>query len=329
MEQIMTRKPELTLLYSIARSYYIDKLSQSQIAEMENISRSQISRLLDRAEKLGIVHVSVSLPDDPDLSEMAESVTKLLGLREVIVAPVNGPADDPATIAEAISVAAAQYLPRALKGSKIVGLGWGKTMYNMSLRLSYRNLGDDRMYVPLVGMSGTSNPYLQINTIVDRVAERHRARSYFVSVPAFRELSTPYSDIEEQRMATLEQYWSHLDTAIIGLGGPPHSGGLFLDEINDRYSAEIASSGAVGDILSYFFRSDGSVYPMDRAYRQFAFDICRPHRIRKVICLAGGIDKMDGILTAARLGYFNILITDSTTAKAFYDKFRNGGVEKA
>jgi hypothetical protein len=48
----------------------------------------------------------------------------------------------------------------------------------MSLRLSYRNLGDERMYVPLIGMSGTSNPYLQINTIVDRVAERHRARSY-------------------------------------------------------------------------------------------------------------------------------------------------------
>ena len=55
----MTKKPELTLLYSIARSYYVDKLSQSQIAEMENISRSQISRLLDRAEKLGIVSISV------------------------------------------------------------------------------------------------------------------------------------------------------------------------------------------------------------------------------------------------------------------------------
>ena len=89
----MTKKPELTLLYSTARSYYVDKLSQSQIADMENISRSQISRLLDRAEKLGIVSISVSLPEDPDLSEMAESVTKLLGLREVIVAPLEGGAD--------------------------------------------------------------------------------------------------------------------------------------------------------------------------------------------------------------------------------------------
>ena len=324
----MTKKPELTLLYSIARSYYVDKLSQSQIAEMENISRSQISRLLDRAEKLGIVSISVSLPEDPDLSEMAESITKLLGLREVIVAPLEGGAEDTAAIAEAISVAASQYLPRALKGTKTVGLGWGKTMYNMSLRLSYRNLGDERMYVPLIGMSGTSNPYLQINTIVDRVAERHRARSYFVSVPAFRELSSPFNEIEEQRMATLEQYWSHLDAAVIGLGGPPQSGGLFVDEISERYSAEVAASGAAGDILSYFFRSDGSVYHFGHAYRQVAFDVRRLHRVRKVICLAGGQDKVEGIIAASRLGYINALVTDSVTAKTFYDKFRSGGVDR-
>lgn len=324
----MTKKPELTLLYSIARSYYVDKLSQSQIAEMENISRSQISRLLARAETLGIVKITVELPEDPNLNEMAESVTKLLGLREVIVAPLAGGADDADAISEAIAVAAAQYLPRALKHTKTVGLGWGKTMYNMSLRLSYRNLGDERMYVPLVGVSGTSNPYLQINTIVDRVAERHRARSYFVSVPAFRELSSPFSDIEEQRMATLEQHWSHLDTAIIGLGGPPQGGGLFVDEISERYSSEVAISGAAGDIISYFFRPDGSIYHFGHAYRQVAFDIRRLHRVRKVICLAGGSDKVAGILAASKLGYINTLITDSATAKIFYDKFRDGGVDR-
>ncbi len=324
----MTKKPELTLLYSIARSYYVDKLSQSQIAEMENISRSQISRLLDRAEKLGIVTISVSMPEDPDLSEMAESVTKLLGLREVVVAPLEEGADDSASIAEAIAVAAAQYLPRALKGSKTVGLGWGKTMYNMSLRLSYRNLGDERVYVPLVGMSGTSNPYLQINTIVDRVAERHRARSYFVSVPALREFSSPFNEIEEQRMATLEQYWSHLDAAVIGLGASPQTGGLFVDEISERCAAEIAASGSVGDILSYFFRMDGRIYDFGHAYRQAAFDVRRLHRVRKVICLAGGPDKVEGILAAARLGYINTLVTDSVTAKIFYDKFRNGGSDR-
>ncbi len=324
----MTKKPELTLLYSIARSYYIDKLSQSQIAEMENISRSQISRLLDRAEKLGIVNITVSMPEDPDLSELAESVTKLLGLREVIVAPVDGNTAGRNEVAEAIALAAAQYLPRALKGSKTVGLGWGITVYNMSLRLSYRNLGDERLYVPLVGTSGASNPYLQINSIVDRVAERHRARSYFVNVPAFRERGAPFTEMEEQRISTLESHWSHLDAAVIGLGVPPHAGGLFLEEIDEPYATEVGASGAVGDIVSYFYRRDGSVFDFARGYRQVAFDVRRLHRVRKVICLAGGLDKVDGILTAARLGYINMLVTDSITARAFYDQFRNGGCDR-
>ena len=41
-----------------------------------------------------------------------------------------------------------------------------------------------------------------------------------------------------------------------------------------------------------------------------------------------GVDKVEGILAAARLGYINTLVTDSVTAKIFYDKFRNGGSDR-
>ncbi len=323
----MTKKPEITLLYRIAKSYYVDKLSQNQIAEMENISRSQISRLLDRAEKLGIVRISVSMPEDPDLSALAESVARGLRLHEVIVAPVEDGGDDPERVAEAIAVAAAQYLPKALKGCKTVGLGWGQTMYRMSLRLSYRNAGDDRIYVPLVGMSGTSSPCLQINTIVDRVAERHRARSYFVGVPAYRALGFQLSEIEEQRVGKLTQYWSSLDAAVVGLGGSPHQESFFVCEIDPRYAAEVVASGAQGDILSHFFRSDGSIFDFENDYQQIAYDIRRLPRVKRVICLAGGQDKINAILTAARMRFFSTLVTDSDTAKAFYDIIRTRGTD--
>ena len=56
----MTKKQDLTLLYRIARQYYIDRIPQTQIAEKENISRSQISRLITRAEQMG--HREVQRP---------------------------------------------------------------------------------------------------------------------------------------------------------------------------------------------------------------------------------------------------------------------------
>lgn len=322
----MTRKPELTLLYRIARRYYIDKLSQSEIAEMENISRSQISRLLDRAEELGVVTISVQMPADPELAALADAVKRGLGLADLVIAPMENGRGDKERTQEAIATAAAGYLGKALRGAKTVGLGWGRTMYQTSLLLSYRSGFDDVMFVPLVGISGATNPCLQINTIVDRVAEKHHAQSYFVGVPAFRERSIETSGLDEARIRKLEDYWESLDAAVLGLGAAPHGeGSLFVSEIDPAYAEQVVDSGAVGDILSQYFLPDGSVFAFDAAYRQVAFDIRRLSSVKKVICLAGGEDKLAGILAGARKRYFSVLVTDSVTARAIYDILRKEG----
>ncbi len=321
----MNKRTELTLLFNIAHSYYIDNLTQNQIAEREHISRSQISRLLDKAKKLGIVNITVALPEDPDIYELSESVANLLDLKEVVIAPVDRDVTDPLAISEAIAQTAANYIPKALRGCRTVGLGWGRTMYNMSLNLAYRNYGDDRLYVPLVGVSGASNRYLQINTIVDRVAERHRARGYFVNLPAIRETAEFTNRVDAKRMATLQEHWDNLDAAVLGLGMAPDDSGLFMEEVNMQISNQIVESKTEGDILSYFFYRDGTIFDFGARYHHIAYDIHKLPTLKKVICLAGGANKMSSIEAAAKLGFFNILVTDSNTAKMFYDQLRSGG----
>lgn len=321
----MTRKPELTLLYRIARRYYIDKLPQSQIAAMENISRSQISRLLDRAEQMGIVTITVQLPERPDLNALAEAVRSGLQLDEVVLAPLENDHAEEDQRRKAIVVQAAQYLSRAFRSARVVGIGWGRTMYETSLMLSYRRAADDVLFVPLVGISGTSDPCLQINTIVDRVAEKHHARSYFVGLPAYRDREIAISGIDEQRVRRLEEHWNQLDVAVFGLGSAPNKGHIFISEIDDAYARKICESGAVGDILSQYFRPDGTLPVLANAYRQLAFDIRRLPGVRQTICLAGGREKRDAIIAAARNRFFKILVTDSTTAREIYDVLRQEG----
>lgn len=321
----MTKKTEITLLYRIAQRYYIDKIPQSQIAEMENISRSQISRLLDRAEQLGIVTITVQMPERPDLKALAEALRTSLKLSEVIIAPIEALEANEEQRRGAIVTAAAQYLSRAFRSAKTVGIGWGRTMYETTRILSYRRAPGDVMFVPLVGMSGTDDPYLQINTIVDRLAEKHHARSYFVGSPVYRSRELAMSGIDEQRIKLLEAYWDELDVAVFGLGTPPCAGHVFLSEFDEDYKHMLSTSGAVGDILSQYFRPDGSVLPIDPVYRSLAFDIKRLHRIRQTICLAGGSDKRNGIIAAARSGYMKTLVTDSVTAKEIYDNLRREG----
>jgi len=314
----MSRRTDAMLLYRIARYYYVDMLSQSEIASIENISRSQISRLLSRALEQGVVRISVELPEQLNSTELAGALKKGLGLWDVVVAavPEHSRAEQDETD---LATVAASVLPEMLRGYRTVGLGWGRTMYQASLQLSYRNMEEGLTYVPLIGITSAVSPDLQISIIVDRFAEKHRTRSYFMSVPVLREKSIPMPETDRHRYAKLKQYWSRLDAAVIGLGGPPRAGELRYTEVSPEYERAVEQSGAVGDILAQYFLPDGSVYDFPSDYQQIAFDIKRLHEVNKTICIAGGKHKVPAIMVAAQQGFFNILITDAATAKAIFD----------
>ena len=313
----MNKSSDLMLLYRIAQSYYKEGKSQNEIALAENISRSQISRLLKRATELGIVRFDVSLPNEIGRADMEAVLKSALKLQEVIIAPVPAGVseqEEETAITEAIATAAAAYLPKELKGCRTVGIGWGRTMYTTSLMLSYQNIGDKLTYVPLIGLSGTNEPYLQINTIIDRMSEKHRAHSYFTGVLAFRERAVPLSYIENARKESLRQYWDCLDAAVVGLGAPP-PGLNYLPEISAEHLSVLEKWDTCGDILAQYYTEDGRVYNFGDEYSRMGFNITKLPSVPAVICLAGGRTKARGIVAAARLRFVSRLITDSLTAK--------------
>ena len=309
-------------MYRIAKLYYEDGLTQQQIAAAESISRSQISRLLDQARECGVVRISVCMPEEVSLSEMAEELERKLKLKEVVIAPLASGAREEETI-EAIATAAAGYLPRELKNCRTVGIGWGRTVYRMSCTLSYRSSETETLFVPLIGASGTDNPSLQINSIIDRVAERSRGHNYFVSAPAFREDTVNMPELERKRLQKLHQYWQQLDAAVVGLGSRSGAERFFVSEVSNEYAESLRSSKAIGDILCQFFLADGALVPEMNGYQRMSCDIGRLRQIPRVICLAGSPEKTEAIITAARAGYFNILVTDSVTAKCIFEKIRS------
>jgi len=313
----MQRKPDIYLLYKIARYYYVDGISQNEIAEKVNISRSQISRLLQKARDMGIVKVSVSIPIDLDARELAGMVEDALGLKKVIIAPVKGSniIDDNSLI-QAITNVASEFIPEEIKDCRVIGIGWGKTVYETSLQLSYYNERDRNHYfIPLIGISGNDNPNLQINSIIDRFSERFRSKGLFINIPAVRESKIPLSQIENARLENLKSLWNHIDAAIVGLGPPPEISENIISELSQEYKERVIESKTCGDILSQFYYEDGRILDYEEGYTCVRFDINRLKKVKKVICLAGGVNKVNGIITAAKCGFINTLVTDSITAR--------------
>ena len=76
---------------------------------------------------------------------------------------------------------------------------------------------------------------------------------------------------------------------------------------------------AVGDILGQFFADDGTVNSCwEEGYLGLSIEQLK--KVGRRICLCGGTDKVDSMITAAKLGYFNVLVTDASTAKEILER---------
>ena len=315
MEQI-----DYTLLYRIAKNYYIDGMTQKEIAKRENISRPHVSRMLAKARATGIVAVEIRMPEQTDVALLQDALQQKLGLRDVYVA--SCPSDKKVNAREqslSIAATAAAIMPDLLRNARTVGVGWGYTVYQTALLLERAASAKPLNFVPLVGLSGENNPYLQINVIVNRFAEKYSAQSFYTIMPVIRENQMKMRKTEQESYLRLRQQWERMDAAVIGLGSSPKSGTKLVSEASTEYHDRVAESGTVGDILANFFYEDGHCFDTSDFYQHIAFTPSELTRVDTVICLSGGIEKVPGIIAGARNRFFNILVTDSLTAQQILD----------
>ena len=310
----MKTGPDASTIYRIARSYYAEGLSQEEIGAKEGFSRSQISRLIERAREMGIVKISIQPPSTRAGEELSQLIRTGLGLKSVLVVPVrkDASAED---IVLAIATQAADRLSDLLADFDVVGLGWGHSVYRTAELLPRTaGKGGRPFFVPLIGTSGDDNPDLQINTIIDRFGTAFRSKGYFINIPSVRERGSPLSQMERQRVAMLEERWKAVQAAVFGLGQPPSESAELIYELPREYKEELKRSSSCGDILAHFFDGEGKLFEAEHGYDLLAFDIAKLGKIERAICLAGGPNKGRGILAACRACYLTDLITDELTA---------------
>ena len=115
----MARLDELRLMTRVARLYHEAGLRQPEIARRLAVSQSTISRLLQRAQREGIVRVTVSPPSGV-FPEVEEALQERFGLREAIV--VDSSRDDEEAIMRDLGAAAAYYVETTLSRGEVVGV---------------------------------------------------------------------------------------------------------------------------------------------------------------------------------------------------------------
>lgn len=309
---------KLTIL-RIAKYYYLDNLSQQEISDKENIHRSQISRILKLARELGYVQIRISSPESDNAESLSKQVKQKLGLREVYIAPSLTPQ---AEQEDSLHFFAARYLEELLAHSKKIGIGLGKTLYNVASQFSAQRLEERPDFYSVAGSTGTDNPYLQASVILDNFARPFNGRCHYNNFPICLERNR-MSQFETNRYRELEEAYQNLDTVVLSIGGPFNVEYPYLEEFSlMEKGSDIAKAlkRPHGNLLGHVLFEGKEHLSLPDNYLITSMSLPLLEKTANVICIACGKQKVGSIISAAGNNYIKTLITDEPTARSILQK---------
>ena len=307
MTESMSRRASSDLTYLAARMYYVDELTQADIAERLHVSRPTVSRLVADARGRGIVEIIVHDPVEA-AEPTDEALAQALSVDHVWLTPASSGRDSLAALAATVN--------RAL-GAVRLGAGdtllvsSGRTMYDLSRSSLTPRPGID--IVPTVGGVAEPAAWHQTNEITRAMAERLRGRPHFLFAPALPSARMRATLDEDPEFRQVTGRWDAAKAALVGVGAAP-AGRDSISTFVPLTSRAIRT--AAGDISLNFFTADGAEVRFPGHERMVRLSRDQLQAVPTTIAVATGAVKVLSILAGARAGLFNQLVTDPATARA-------------
>lgn len=300
------------MLIQVAQMYYVEGLSQEEIAKRIRLSRSNISRMLKACLEKKIVEIRINHTSSMGIY-LQEKIKLMFGLPNIIVVPSGFNLEETKIN---IGKAAAIYLESVLQDGMSLGVAWGTSIYHMvkEFKPSKRLRVD---VVQLLGGTGARDLETDGLELAHSFAKVLNGNSYILQAPlivqnkALKDLLLMEPDILQH----LERA-NKVDVAIVGIGSTrPEVSALFrAGYLTQEECEELYSNGVVGDICGRQIDINGNLCPIDLNERTIGIDLEDIKMIPLVIALAAGVEKVEAILGGLRGNIINTLITDEATA---------------
>ena len=315
------RSRQLAHAYAAAHLYYEKGLTQEEVARRMAVSRPTVSKLLSLASQEGIVRISVRAPGQRDLG-LQKALVDSLGLRSAVVLPgsTGGVHTREVLLAQGTLELLKESLP-TLPKLEYLGLGWGRAMLAFVEAIEQKDeisLSGTAEVVPLIGGSGQSLDIFQINEMVRRAASALRASTRLLHAPALVNNKRLHAALfAETSVRPVVEAWRKLDVAVVGIGRKLDPTTYLAEYVQDEsLQHESLMRWSVSDVCSHYFAADGRVLGEEHDARLVAVSRDELKRTSLTIGVAGGPEKVAGIVGAARARLVNALVTDEETANS-------------
>ncbi|KRB19464.1 LacI family transcriptional regulator [Mesorhizobium sp. Root695] len=310
-EQVASESRTDRLRIRAAWMYFVEQMTQNEIADVLGVGRVTIVRMLADARARNEVKISI----ESELSEIVRlerALEKTFGLQQALVAPLSTPNADPIP---AISAKTGSFLSDTMKSGMRVGVGWGQTLFSSLPFISAKSLTDFKV-ISLLGGVGVVRRYNPAE-FAWRFAQIFQGDGYLIPTPAVVDsVETKIALVERCGLQEVFQMANVLDAVLLSVGGiasaTTFSRGGFLKEA-DREA--LLARGAVGDLLFHFFDRNGDLVDHPVNSHVMSVDVDRLRRAPIRILTSGGAEKTEALLGAMTLIAPTILITDEESAR--------------
>jgi len=298
-------------LAKIASLYYLEGLTQQNIANKLNISRTKVSRYLTRARKEGIAEIKINYPVK-DFSSLEYQIEKKYRISECIIA---GTFESSEATIEAMSGSLNNLLSRILKDGSHIGIGWGGSLREMSKYINVMEKSDIKV-IPMIGGLGKTGTGVHTNSVAKNIADRMNGISYMIHSPAVLDNREAKEIVEkDSNVSEIMEMSSKIDTAIIGISDLGMDSTLIkTDSFTSEDYKYLESLGVVGDVNLIFIDENGNHVPNKIDDRIVRVPLEGLKKIAHVIGVAFGKRKLKVLLGALRSQIINVLFTDEETA---------------
>jgi DNA-binding transcriptional regulator LsrR (DeoR family) len=307
----------------VAWLYFMEGLTQADIAAKLGITRLRANRLLGEARESGLVNIQVNARLASCVA-LERQLVQETGLKDAVVVPTPG---DPDQIPAVLGRATAEYLARHLGDNRVrgLGIGWGTTLRETIRHLRSANLTD----LSINSMMGGLTYGLELNTfeIASEFARRVNGQCNYLAAPIYA--GSPRSRDTILAQDVFQETFQRLATNDVALLS---AGDLSRRSLLIRYGLprdvtvdSLRAAGAVGDIMGTFLDARGQPVRHAVNKRVIAAPLEMLREIATVIVASGGLNKTAILAAVVRARLCSVLVIDEATARAALGLLRGAG----
>lgn len=293
--------------------YYVDELTQKEIADRLGTSRVTVIKLLAEARERGLVKIEIDTAIASDV-ELSRQMADHFGLQEALIIPSLEGEGDLKRLGRAASI----MLVDKLKAGETLAVAWGRTVEAVAQSVPAHTRLESITVSQLVaspdGMASDFSPELCSSLLANRLG----AKCVNILAPAVVSSAEVKANLmAEPSIAAQFGVIRSASTALFGVGEMGAGSTISTHNLHQAETLNaVEADGALAVIMGLFIGADGNEVRSPVHDRTIGASLDNLKAIPRRICVAGGLQKTAAILAALRGQLVTHLVIDERTAQS-------------